>query len=251
MPEHRIEHPQAPRIRVVLGLEPAAVAVALARTAASIAVSLRAGIAGLGIVHTELGRAAALPFAALIRPDGTVLDVDEHTFDRAIRAAAERARREAAAAVEEFGLTLPFDIVEGPLLERLRSSHAPGDVFVVGPRGDTLTTHREAPLAVLIDGATSTALVQAAARLAGEADGRLMALIAPHVAQVEKLPVLPAGLAYVMRRRLADLEPVSLARAVQAPPARGLVVALNGQWLTESSLRLLRGRLACPLFLVG
>jgi hypothetical protein len=235
----------------VLGLEPAAVAVALARTAASIAVSLRAGIAGLGIAQTELERAAALPFGALLGPSGAIVEVDEHALARTLRSATARARREAAAAVEEFGLTLTFDVVEGPLLERLRSSQAPGDVFVIGPRSETVTTQSNAPLAVLVDDTASVALIQAAARLGRETISPLIALVPPHLPAVETHLPLRAGKAPVMRRRVADLEPASLARAVQTPPARGLVVALNGSWLTEKSLRVLRGRLTCPLFLVG
>jgi hypothetical protein len=251
MSEHRIEPAHAPCIRVVLGLEPAAVAVALARTAASIAVSLRAGIAGIGIVQTELERAAALPFGALVGPTGAIVDVDEQALARTVRSATARARREAAAAVEEFGLTLTFDVVEGPLLERLRSSQAPGDVFVIGPRSETLTARLNAPLAVLVDDVAPVALIQAAARLGREAEPRVIALVPPHLSAVETRLPSRAGQAHVMRRRVADLEPVSLARAVQTPPAGGLVVALNGSWLTEKSLRLLRGRLTCPLFLVG
>lgn len=122
--KHRIE-------RVVVPLDAAAENRTAIDTAARLAAQWRVPLHGLFIEDEELLGLAALPFARQVTLGAGGERLTTERVEAHLRAAAERARREVAAAAGRHGVTWSFAVARGAEAERLLAG-GEGDFVVAG-----------------------------------------------------------------------------------------------------------------------
>ncbi len=246
--------------RVVVVLDPYSTGSAVAAQAADLAVVLGRPLSGVFVEDSELIRAGRLPFSRLLHDTGVSRGIDSAAVETALRAAVTRARGELEAAARPGRLVFSFRVARGTVLGTLEQDASESDLIVVGsamrtaPPASRPGVERPAPIAVVLD-------------TPGSEDGLLDVVLA--MVQAEGVPVRlivpasakPALLARVERwtRKLrgnarvdaiADFDWTSLAGRVTKERTRALLVSLGDPWLSETTLRALRRRLACPIILV-
>jgi hypothetical protein len=262
--------------RVIVALDAASENRAALGAAARLAERWGMHLHGMFVEDDDLIRLAHLPFARQVTLGVGVETLDLRAAQRQMRAAAERARRELAAAAHRHGLEWSFEIVHGANL-----AVAEGDFLVAGtttrPIGDhfrvegrwwriddpgaavRLLAHqagdREGAAAVLLRdrGAGAERLLATAGRLAAAHDARLIVICTPELAQA-------AGFKGWLDQCLAesgvqiDLEllPENAMRRRRITELRCRLVALEAgaEEARPDRLREMVARLACDVLVV-
>lgn len=266
--------------RVVVPLDAASENREAIATAARLAAHAKVPLHGVFVEDEELVQLARLPFVRQVAPGAEGEPLSVEMVERQLRAAAERARKELAAAAARHRIAWSFEVVRragGPLLVAAGErdlvvtgalSRPVGGHFRVEWRGWSAIASVPGPLllarggwdpsgsvlAVLHDqGPGSARLLDAAAQLASAAGGALTVICPPELAKTKGFEVwLAERIApYSVRLQIevAPAEPADLDRRLLALGCRVLAVH-SGDGERSERLRALFARLACDILVV-
>jgi nucleotide-binding universal stress UspA family protein len=238
--------------RIVVGLDALEPGRAAIEVATRLAASLRAEMLGLFVESPDLIELASLPFGALVELSGSVRSVDRGRIERALRAAATLALRELEKAAEHARLAATLRITRGRLFGELRSAAAERDPVVVAGAGGR-SGKRPGPVVVLLEDPVGvTGLLELASSATQEGESALV--LVPESAEA---PAFEKALSWAERRwrtsvrRLADLEPRELGKAVEEERAELLLASKKERADDEAWLAELRSVVGCPLVLAS
>lgn len=266
--------------RVVVPLDAASENREAIETAARLAAHAKVPLHGVFVEDEDLLRLARLPFVRHVMPGPGLEPLSVETLERQLRAAAERARKELAAAAARHRIDWSFEVVRranGPLLAAASEhdlvvagalSRPVGGHFRVEWRwwsaiaslpGPLLLARRGwdpggSVLAVLRErGPGSARLLDAAAQLAAAAGGGLTVICPPELARAEGfaawLAERIAPYSVPLQIELAPAEPADLERRLLERGCPVLAVH-SGPEERSDRLRALFARLACDLLVV-
>jgi nucleotide-binding universal stress UspA family protein len=266
--------------RVVVPLDAASENREAIDTAARLAAHAKVPLHGVFVEDEDLLRLARLPFVRHVMPGPGIEPLSVETIERQLRAAAERARKELAAAATRHRIDWSFEVVRranGPLLVAAGErdlvvagalSRPVGGHFRVEWRGWSAIASVPGPLllaqrgwdpsgpvlAVLRDRRPGSArLLDVAAQLAAAAGGALTVICPPELAKAEGFEAwLAERIApYSVRLQIevAPAEPADLERRLAELGCRVLAVH-SGDGERSERLRALFGRLACDILVV-
>lgn len=269
-----------PIARVVVPLDAASETGNALAVAARLAAYAGVPLHGVFVEDEDLLRLARLPFVRHVMAEADLEPPSVEAIAQQLRAAAERARRELAAAARRNRVEWSFEVVrlaaEAPLV-----AASEGDLVVAGAlsrpigrhfrvewrwwsfvervSGPLLLAGHEGSAGGLVAtivhdrSAGSQRLLDMAARLAAAAGGALVVLRPPQLAEEPGFSAWVAEQAapYSVRCRIAPLpeDPVELERRLGALGSRLLAVHAAAEGRPER-LRALFGRLACDILVV-
>ena len=266
--------------RIVVALDAASENRTAIGTAARLATRWKAKLHGVFVEDDDLIRLAHLPFARQVTLGFGVENLDLHQAERQIRAFAERARRELAAAANRHGIKWSFEIVRGAAADPTgigstedflvygTTTRPIGGHFrvecrwwsVVEPGSASfLLAHRdwaEGTVAALLHDRepASERLLDAAAQLAEAHNGRLAVICAPELAKTPGfeawLDSRLAGHAVQVELDLASTEPTALIRRVVELDCRVVALASEAAQAQPDRLRDMVAQIACNILVV-
>jgi len=266
--------------RIVVALDAASENRGAINTAARLAARWKARLHGVFVEDDDLIRLATLPFARQVT---LALGVERLTLqqaERQMRAFAERARRELAAAAARHAVEWSFEIVRDDATQAIGADPA-RDFLVCGattrPIGghfrlecrwwstvepgaiSLLMAHREGrdgTVGVLLHdrGPAAERLLVAAAQLAEAHGGRLAVICAPDLAAAPEfnawLDSSLAGHAVSVELDLAPAEPAMLSRRIVELDCRVVALAATAAQAEPARLRDMVATIACDVLVV-
>jgi nucleotide-binding universal stress UspA family protein len=265
--------------RIVVTLDAASENRTAIETAARLAARAKAPLHGVFVEDEDLLHLAALPFSRQVTLAAGVEDLTAEQLELHLRAAAERARTELAAAARRHRVNWSFEIVRGRSAAALAYASA-SDLVVAGALtrpiggqfrvqcrwwssvelspGPFLLARREwsgsGTVVLLRDRSAAAArLLQAAAQVAQAADGTLTVVCPPAVAKpglerwiAEQL----AGQPVQLQVEVAPDEPAALQRRIGELGCHLLAIEATEVAGPGDRLRELGERFACDLLIV-
>jgi nucleotide-binding universal stress UspA family protein len=267
--------------RIVVALDAASENRAAIDTAVRLAALWKARLHGVFVEDDDLLRLANLPFARQVSLGTGVEQLTLQLTERQLRAFAESARRELAAAAQHRGVAWSFDIVRGAL-----GAHATGaaesDFLVAGvatrpigghfrlecrwwsaiePASSSFLLssrtwdHRDTVVAVIHNrGPIAERLLDTAARLA-EANGGELTVICPAELSDEEefaawLGERLAGSSVPVEVNLTPDDPAALIRRIAELDGRLVAIAADSPQAQPANLRRLVSRTGCDVLVV-
>jgi nucleotide-binding universal stress UspA family protein len=262
--------------RVVVALDASAPSLEAARTAAELARTLGAELAGLFVEDVNVLRLARLPFAQQVPSSGgAARPLESEVLEAELRALAAWAREALAREAGLVQVSWSFEVRRGPLPDEVLAAAGRADVLVVGARGHSARGRPGATARAAAERAGTSVVVHARAARAGRGvlvacdgspdseralaaaaalarDELVAVCLAPDAQAAERLAgrlrqVLPGPRAtarWAGGAGLADL----LATARAAVPEL-LVVAAGSPLLRDGGFALLVAEAPCPVLL--
>ena len=261
--------------RIVVPLDAVSETATAIDTAARLAARWRLPLHGIFIEDEELIDLAGLPFARQVTLGTGLEPLTRDEVENHLRAFAERARREVAAAADQHNVKWSFEVVRGPLADQLGGEH---DLVVAGtatrPIGDHfhvssrwwswleaiarpfLLAKREwetgGSVFTLLRrrGPESARTLDISAQIAAFHSGRLTVAGTPDLAAAKDFDAWVSGLleghSLSLQTEPAALEPTALRRRIVELDCRLLVLEATD----EDDLRELVEHLACDVLII-
>lgn len=250
--------------RVVVVLDPFTSGSTVAAQGVDLAVLLGGELSGVFVEDVELVRAARLPFSRLFHDTGASQGLDVATVETTLRAAVSRARNDLEEAARLAQLAFSFRVARGTLLAALAQDSAVRDLIVVGSavrsapasvRPDSVRpSQRPAPVAVVLGESGAEGQLLDVVEAMTRSPRGAVRLIVPRASEPRLLARVERWTGRLRDRasvdQVAELDATTLAPRIAKARPRALIVALDDPWLSDSALRVLRRRLACPIILV-
>ncbi|MFZ2004137.1 MAG: hypothetical protein WB697_09170 [Stellaceae bacterium] len=249
-------------------------------TAARLAARWKAHLHGVFVEDDDLIRLANLPFARVVTLGFGVEAIDLQQARRQMRAFAERARHELAAAARRYQVEWSFEIEHDPAAGRIGAAEIT-DFLVCGTTSRPIGGHfrvecrwwsvvepgssplllahsdwRDGAVAVLLQDREplSERLVAVAAQLAEAHGGRLAVICPPELANSPDfktwLDGCLTGLAVTVELDLSPMQPAALFRRIRELDCRLIAVAAGTPQAQAERLRDIVAKVACNVLVV-
>jgi nucleotide-binding universal stress UspA family protein len=249
-------------------------------TAARLAARWKVHLHGIFVEDDDLIRLADLPFARQVTLGFGVESLNLQQAERQMRAYAERARRELAAAAKRLGIESSFEIVRGPTADHIGADPA-NDFLVCATTTRPVGGHfrvecrwwsavelgatsyllaqgkgGEGAVAALLQdrGPASERLLETAGRLAEAHGGRLVVICPPELAKSSGfkawLDNCLAGQAVTVELDLTPAEPAALNRRIVELDCRVVALASGTAEAHPDRLRDMVMKITCDVLVV-
>lgn len=243
--------------RILLALSGVGEELAWIEAAADLAASLEAELAALFVEDVDLLRASQLPITwEMGRHSAQLRQMHSARLERTLRIAAGRLEQALQRAAQRRTLRCSFQVVQGKPLNEVLARAGNLDLVLLG-RHTALPSPQPRPLAVLFDGSMAAATTLAVALRIAQAEGRaclvLIAAADPETyrERMEQARWAIGGRGDASVQRLSDVEPASLAAAVNRLRPAALLLPAGYAEGGAGRIDTLRSQLRCDLLLVA